>query len=167
MANEDVNTVQRATATAVVDASIDECYAVVLDIENYTGWIKGITAASVETRDGEGRPERVCFEVEGLGRRATYTLGYDLSAAPEVVAWTLIAGDLTKAIEGRYVFSEGVDESGAAGDDPVGPRTRVDYELAIDLAVPLPGFVKRRAEEKIVDAALRRFKERVESGQSE
>ena len=47
-------------------------------------------------------------------------------------------------------------------ESPGRPLTEVDYELTIDLAVPLPGFVKRRAEDKIVKSALHRFKLRVE-----
>ena len=43
-----------------------------------------------------------------------------------------------------------------------GPHVNHMGRPAIDLAVPLPGFVKRRAEDKIMEAALRRFKMEVE-----
>ena len=51
---------------------------------------------------------------------------------------------------------------------PVLPQTGfIEYEgikvFSGDLAVPLPGFVKRRAEDKIVEAALQRFMDRVMS----
>jgi len=47
--------------------------------------------------------------------------------------------------------------------EPVGKdRTRVTYHLAVDLVVPLPGFVKRRAESKIVHTALRELRAHVE-----
>jgi hypothetical protein len=35
--------------------------------------------------------------------------------------------------------------------------------LEVDLIVPIPGFVKRRAEGKIMGTALRELKKRVES----
>ena len=37
------------------------------------------------------------------------------------------------------------------------------YELAVELRVPLPGFIKRRAEGNIMHAAVRDLKARVES----
>ena len=43
-----------------------------------------------------------------------------------------------------------------------GGRTEVIYTLAIELVVPLPGFVKRRAEVRILNT-VRELKSRVES----
>ena len=49
-----------------------------------------------------------------------------------------------------------------------GPRpsrpdsTDVVYELSVDLIVPIPGFVKRRAEARIIKTALSELKSRVE-----
>jgi hypothetical protein len=40
----------------------------------------------------------------------------------------------------------------------------VRYELSVELRVPIPGFVKRRAEGHILHAAVRDLKTRVESG---
>ncbi len=157
MSAPDANSIQRATATTSVQATVDQCYAVVIDLENYPAWVEGIASVVVESRDDQDRPLNVRFEAEGLGRKASYTLRYDLSEAPHIVAWSLVAGDLARVIEGRYVLADDTDTN-----DVDTPATAVDYELTIDLAVPLPGFVKRRAEDKIVDAALRRFKNRVE-----
>jgi hypothetical protein len=39
----------------------------------------------------------------------------------------------------------------------------VTYHLEVDLIVPIPGFVKRRAEGKIMGTALRELKKRVET----
>ena len=43
-------------------------------------------------------------------------------------------------------------------------RTDVTYELVVELVVPLPSFVKRRAESRIVHTALRELKSWVERG---
>jgi hypothetical protein len=43
-----------------------------------------------------------------------------------------------------------------------GAATDVVYELAIDLVYPIPGFVKRRAEGRIIKTALGELKARVE-----
>ena len=41
--------------------------------------------------------------------------------------------------------------------------TEITYRLSVDLVVPIPGFVKRRAESKIMATALRELRLRVES----
>ena len=41
-------------------------------------------------------------------------------------------------------------------------RTLVTYDLTVELIVPLPGFVKRRAEFKVVHAALRELRAHLE-----
>ena len=47
-----------------------------------------------------------------------------------------------------------------AADDA--DATEVAYELAVDLIIPIPGFVKRRAEGRIIKTALSELKARVE-----
>ena len=48
--------------------------------------------------------------------------------------------------------------------EPDGPTTtRVHYELAVELAVPLPGLVKRRAAGLIMGSALKELKKQVEA----
>ena len=59
--------------------------------------------------------------------------------------------DIMRSIDGAYHFSE--NSSGSID---------VRYDLAIDLVVPLPGFVKRRAEQRILNT-VRELKVRSES----
>jgi hypothetical protein len=54
-------------------------------------------------------------------------------------------------IDGAYVFSAMADGG-----------TEVRYDLVIDLVVPLPGFVKRRAEVRILNT-VRELKARAEA----
>lgn len=135
-----------------VPASIEDCFAVAIDLEAYPEWVDSISAVTVEERDHHGRPIRARFEASGLGRQSSYALAYDLSEAPRRLTWTMVAGDLTRRLEGAYTFDAAVDD-----DD----GTDVTYELMVDLAVPLPGYVRRRVEDKILEAALRRFGDRV------
>lgn len=139
-------------ALTTVPASPDVCFEVAIDLERYPEWAEGITTVTVHERDSDGRPIQARFEAQGIGRGSNYTLAYDLSEAPSRMSWTMIEGDLTSRLEGTYVFEPST----------VGPaETDVTFELFVDLAVPLPGFVKRRAEDKILDAALARFRARV------
>jgi hypothetical protein len=41
--------------------------------------------------------------------------------------------------------------------------THVTYRLAVDLAIPMIGMLRRKAEKVIIDTALRGLKKRVES----
>ena len=48
--------------------------------------------------------------------------------------------------------------------EPEGPdSTRVHYELTVDVAVPLPGLLKRRAAGLIMGSALKELKKQVEA----
>jgi hypothetical protein len=62
-----------------------------------------------------------------------------------------------RRLDGRYIFEPG--DEGPDGN----PTTEVTYHLTVELVVPLPGFVKRRAESKIMGTALDELKKRVES----
>jgi ribosome-associated toxin RatA of RatAB toxin-antitoxin module len=155
MSDNTTSSIERRVVSTTVQATVEQCYAVGIDVRSYPSWIESLVEVDVESSDPSGNPARVRFEAAGLGRRASYVLAYDLTDAPNVLGWTLVTGDLAKAIEGAYRFSDVTEDGG-------GPATYVEYELSIDLAVPLPGFVKRRAEDKIIEAALQRFKQEVE-----
>lgn len=139
----------------MVNAPVEICFAVGIDVAAYPQWVHDLRSVEILTTDDHGRPLTVRFEAEGLGRMTSYVLAYDLGQAPQVLAWSLVSGDLTREIEGRYRFEDATEASGQ-------PLTSVSYDLTIDLAVPLPAFVKRRAEDRIVRSALDRFKARAE-----
>ena len=143
------HTTQRLT----MRATPEQCFAVVTDFDHYPDWAADIKAVTVEDRDAQGRATRVTFRAAAFGRSTTYTLSYDYSDAPHQLAWVLDRGDLTSRLDGAYVF-EPLDD----GD------TEVTYHLVVELKVPIPGFVKRRAESRIVGTALRELKARVEGG---
>ena len=46
---------------------------------------------------------------------------------------------------------------------PSGAGTEVTYRLAVDLAIPMIGMLRRKAEKVIIDTALKGLKKRVES----
>lgn len=134
-----------------VDAPLDACYQTLLDVERYPEWIDDLKDVTVVDHDAEGRPDVVEFRAAGMGRSTSYRLRYDHSEAPRRLAWELVEGDIQQAIDGHYRLEE-VDDG-----------TKVTYELSIDLFMPVPGFVKRRAEDRIIRSALQALKARVES----
>ncbi len=141
-----------ATQRMVVAAPPEQCFAVVSDIERYPEWAADIKEVTVVRRDDEGRPAEATFRVGAFGRSSSNTLLYDYSKAPEVFAWRQTAGDLTSAFDGSYRFER----------SPNG-GTEVTYTLEVELRVPLPGFIKRRAQSRIMHTALEELKSRVES----
>ena len=141
-----------ATERMVVAAPAEQCFAVLVDVERYPEWAADIKDVSVVSRDAEGRPLEVTWRAGAFGRSTSYTLRYDYSAAPTKLSWKQIAGDLTSKLDGTYSFERSDNGS-----------TEVTYTLEVELRVPLPGFIKRRAQSRIMHTALEELKARVES----
>lgn len=141
----------KAVATTSIDAVVQECLDVVLDYPHYPEWAADISEATVTEQDDEDRGLSVRYRAGAFGRGTSYTLTYDYVGLPGEMRWSLLEGDIMRSCDGVYRFE-------AQGDG----STTVTYELEIELAVPLPGFVKRRAEERIVSTAMRELKRRVE-----
>jgi ribosome-associated toxin RatA of RatAB toxin-antitoxin module len=143
---------EQATERMVVSATPARCFEVSSDIAAYPQWAADIKEVTIEASDEQGRPELVTFRAAAFGRSTSYTLAYDYSGAPEVLAWVQTRGDITSKLDGRYVFADGGDG-----------RTEVTYHLEVEMKVPLPGFIKMRAQSRIMSIALRELKARVES----
>lgn len=143
----------QATERTTIDASPERVLEATLAFEDYPSWAHDIKETEVLERDGEGRGTKVRYRAAAMGRSTTYVLGYDYSALPHTLSWQLLESDITRQLDGSYEFAS-VD--GDAG------RTDVTYHLTVELVVPLPSFVKRRAETRIVHTALRELKAWVE-----
>ncbi len=142
---------ESASQTITIAATPERCLEVVVDFPSYPDWAKDVKEATVLSRDGDGRATEVEFRASALGRSTHYTLAYDYCEAPTGVAWSMVKGDIMRAIDGAYHFSA----------NPAG-GTDVRYDLSIELVVPLPAFVKRRAEVRILNT-IRELKTRAES----
>ncbi|HEX3946978.1 MAG TPA: SRPBCC family protein [Acidimicrobiales bacterium] len=142
---------EQATEHMSVSAPPERCFAVVADIERYPEWAADIKEVTVHERDPDGRPLLVSFRAAAFGRSTSYTLAYDYAGAPGTLAWRLTRGDITTKLDGSYVF------------DADGGGTEITYHLEVELRVPIPGFIKMRAQSRIMSTALRDLKARVES----
>jgi uncharacterized membrane protein len=142
---------ETASQSTTIAASLDHVWAIAADFEQYPVWAKDVKDVVVRARDDQGRATEVEFRASALGRSTHYTLSYDYSQAPAALSWRMLRGDIMRAIDGAYHFS-----SNANGG------TDVRYDLAIELVVPLPGFVKRRAEARILNT-VRELKTRAEA----
>lgn len=142
------------TEQTTIAADPATCYAVATDFARYPEWARDLRSVTVVASDDEGRPTEIMFRAAAMGHSTTYTLGYDYTQAPARLAWRLLSGDVTRKLDGYYDFAPDPDDAGA---------TAVSYRLEVELVVPLPAFIKRRTELKIMHTALRELKARVES----
>ncbi len=142
---------ETAFQTITTSAPMPRLWEIATDFERYPEWAKDVKEATIRTRDEQDRAVEVEFRTSALGRSTHYTLCYDYSEAPRVLGWRLLRGDIMRSIDGAYHFAETSDG-----------QTEIRYDLAIELVVPLPGFVKRRAEQRILNT-VRELKVRAES----
>ncbi len=133
-----------------VGAPPDRCYAVAVDFERYPEWARDVKEVTVLERDADGRGSRVEYRVAGLGQSIHYILKYDYGDAPDAFSWELVESDKLRQLDGRYGFER------------EGTGTRVAYDLTIDVAIPLPGLIKRQAARMIISTALRELKKEAE-----
>lgn len=148
-----------ATQVTMIQASPQRCFEAAMDFEHYPDWAPEIKAVTVLERDEQGRGVLVQFRAAAFGRSTSYALRYDYAEAPEKLSWIQVDGDLTNKLDGVYVF---VNAPGRV-DAHDGAITEATYHLLAELRVPIPGFVKRRAEGRIIHTALRDLKHWVEA----
>ena len=130
--------------------------AVIADFAAYPQWASGVKAADVVLSDTGGRPAQVRFTLEAGIIKDKYLLGYTWRDDDEV-RWELVErGSMISEMSGAYLLE----------DEPSG-GTNVTYELAVGLAVPMIGMMKRRAEKTIIDTALKGLRSRAKKVASE
>ena len=134
-----------------VDAPADRCWDVAVDFESYPEWVRDVREAKILERDDEGRGKRVEYRAAALGKSVRYVLDYDYSEAPTAFSWKFVEGDMLRRLDGTYRF------------ESEGASTRVHYDLSVELAVPLPGLLKRRAAGLIMGSALKELQKQVEA----
>jgi ribosome-associated toxin RatA of RatAB toxin-antitoxin module len=142
---------ERAIETIVVATDPETVFSVIVDLEDYPEWAADVKSVVVTEKDEQGRPLDARFRVAAFGRSSTYTLHYDYSGAPNVLSWVLVEGDLMKMLDGFYKV------------EPTEGGTLVTYQLEVDLVVPIPGFVKQRASQRVQRTALQELKARAET----
>ena len=134
-----------------VEAPADRCFDVAIDFESYPEWAKDVKSARILESDDEGRGKRVEYRAAAMGKSIRYVLEYDYTEAPAAFSWHFVEGDMLRSLDGTYRFEA---EGGAT--------TRVHYDLAVEIGIPLPGLLKRRAAGLIMGNALKELKKQVE-----
>ena len=124
--------------------------AVIADFAAYPQWASAVRVAEVLGQE-DGRASRVRFTLDAGVVKDTYVLGYDWDGDAGVQWHLAEPGSVISAMDGGYLLADR------------GEATEATYELTVDLRIPMPGLLKRRAEKTIIDTALKGLKNRVES----
>lgn len=141
---------EQSTQSIDVDAAPEQIMAVIADLNAYPEWAKAVRETEVLAVDEAGRAEQVKFTLDSGPVKDVYTLEYDWADDGLSVSWHLVRGQMQKSQEGRYLL------------EPRGDGTRVTYTLSVELALPMIGLLRRKAEKMIMDTALKELKRRAE-----
>ena len=141
----------QTTSDIVVDADAETVMAVIADFDAYPMWATGVKHTEVLEADLDGRATQVRFVLDAGPIKDEYVLAYTWEG-DRLVTWTLVRAGMLKGMDGAYEL------------DADGDRTRVTYRLAVDVAMPMIGLMRRKAEKVVIDSALKGLKRRVETG---
>jgi ribosome-associated toxin RatA of RatAB toxin-antitoxin module len=136
-------------SSIVINADPAAVMKVIADFPSYPQWITFIQAVEVLDSDETGRPTVVRFVLDAGVVVDDYALAY--TWADDEVSWQLVRATSIKAMDGSYQLK------------PTEGGTEVAYALSIDIDMPLLGVFKRKAEQVLIDTALRALKVRVEA----
>jgi ribosome-associated toxin RatA of RatAB toxin-antitoxin module len=137
----------QTSASIDIAARPDEIMAVIADFEHYPDWVDSMKSAEVPSVvDGKAKTVRMVLDHTLL--KDDYVLAYEWK--PQAVSWTLLEGNLLRAMEGSYQLKAN------------GAKTTVTYTLTVDINMPMIGMFKRKAEKTIIDGALEGLKKKVE-----
>ena len=142
---------EKTAQTIHIAADPSTVMDVIADIGSYPEWVAEYKEAEVLERDDTGNPKTARLVLDAAVLKDTMVLAYVWPADRQSVSWSLVSSSLLKAMEGTYRLS------------PKGSGTEVTYELSVDLMIPMIGLLKRKAERRLTDTALKDLKKRVES----
>jgi ribosome-associated toxin RatA of RatAB toxin-antitoxin module len=134
----------RAMATkdsreVVIEATPEQILDVIADVEATPTWSPQYQSAEILDSYDNGRPKRVKMKVKAAGISDEQVIEY--TWADDKVTWTLVSAGQLKAQDAGYTLT------------PEGDKTRVRFDIAIDLSVPMPGFILKRTMKGGIETA--------------
>lgn len=142
---------ERASESISIAADKAAVMDVIADFDHYPEWSRDLKQVEVVEDGPDGRAKQVHFVLDAGVIKDDYVLEYDWQG-DDKVEWHLVRGNLLKGMNGTYTLSD------------KGGETQVTYDLAVELAIPMIGMIRRKAEKVIINTALNGLKKRVESG---
>ena len=139
-----------AEHTVEIEAPIETCFAAIIDYETFPTWQGAVVDTEVLDWDSKGRGKRVRLFIDAKVRKVDYTLDYSYEA-PTRIEWDFVEGNGINGADGHYLFEE-------LGND----RTRATYKLGLEVGIPLPGPVARRAHKTTLKGSVEDLKREAE-----
>jgi uncharacterized membrane protein len=139
-----------AEHTVEIDAPIETCYGAIIDYETFPSWQGAVVDTEVLDWDEAGRGKRVRLFVDAKVRKVDYTLDYRYDQ-PTRIEWEFVEGNGINDADGHYLF-----------EDLGGHRTRATYKFGLEVGIPLPGPVARRAHRSTLKASVEDLKKEAE-----
>lgn len=141
------------TKSIEVDAPIEACWALAVDVESAPQWQAGMKTMKVLDRDADGRPSLCETTADAKVKDVTTKVRFSYQE-PTRVAWSQEKGDL-KRLDGAWEL-----------EDLGGGRTKVTYTLDGDpgrvLGMLIKGPVEGKIRDLLVNGRPAEFKKRVE-----
>jgi hypothetical protein len=132
----------------VFDAPPDAILAALADIEAVPSWSSVHKHAEVLDRHPDGRPHHVKATLRIMGITDKEVLEYHWGRY-----WMVWDAEETFQQRGQH----GEYNLTPEGDD----KTRVRFDIILDLAAPIPEFLIKRAKKIVLDVATERLRRRV------
>jgi uncharacterized membrane protein len=139
-----------AEHTVEIDAPIETCFAAIIDYETFPSWQGAVVDTEVLDWDSKGRGKRVRLFIDAKVRKVDYTLDYSYDQ-PTRIQWDFVEGNGINGADGHYLF-----------EDLGSGRTRATYKLGLEVGIPLPGPVARRAHKTTLKGSVDDLKEEAE-----
>ncbi len=139
-----------AEHTVEIAAPIKTCFDAITDYETFPSWQSAVVDTEVLDWDEQGRGKRVRLFIDAKVRKVDYTLDYRYDE-PERIEWDFVEGNGINDADGHYLF-----------EDLGGDRTRATYKLGLEVGIPLPGPVARRAHRSTLKASVEDLKREAE-----
>ncbi|SEH63547.1 Polyketide cyclase / dehydrase and lipid transport [Mycolicibacterium rutilum] len=138
----------QASREVVFEAPKDVILDALADIDAVPTWSPVHKSAEVLDRHPDGRPHHVKATFKIMGVTDKEVLEYHWG--DDWVVWDAKATLQQRGQHGEYNLT-------AIGED----RTRVRFDIVIDLAAPIPEFLLRRAKRMVLDVATENLRRRV------
>ena len=134
-----------------IEAPASEVAEVLADLESFPTWSSAIKNVDVQERDDANRPTKAIVKIEAGVLKDRATLNYDYSNFPKSISFSLEEADLMTEMTGTYLIDDN-------GDD----TSKVTYQLNVQVSMPVPDIMRRKAEMATIDAALAQLKKKLE-----
>lgn len=140
----------KTAQTIYIEADPKTVMDVIADIGSDPEWVAEYKETEVLEVDVNGNPKKARLVLDAAVLKDTMVLEYVWPPDRTSVTWSLVSSSLLRSLNGAYRLS------------PKGSGTEVTYELSVDLVVPMIGLLKRKAERRLTDTALKDLKKRAE-----